>query len=591
MGLWQAAGRVNPTECSASLLELQAMVGESYFSHRSQDLAYLAGAPLHRDHPTLYSNSEMMPDIEDALWIVVVAYILAFFLAFGVGANDVANSFGTSVGSKVLTLRQACIIATIFETLGAMMLGSKVSDTVRKGILDISIYNSSAKELMLGNMAALGEGICDSVIKGAGTDPLLYIKLDLLALALALCDVGSAIWNILATFLKMPISGTHSIIGAIIGFSLVAKGTKGIQWDGLGKIVASWFVSPILSGIISILFYLFISFFVLKKEKPLEPGLKVLPLFYGFTIFVNIFSIVHDGPHFLKFDVIPWWGVLILSLGLCLLVAATVQFFVVPRIRNKAGQEILDYEKNYKEPSEVESNKRKEVSETTPINQRNNPSVPSIDPILDARTALSPEVKEKMCKDDITNDKSHEVAHSIEQLKKQDSPEVCQLFSPLQVLTATFGSFVHGGNDVSNCVGPLIAIWLIYKDGSVVEKSQTPVYLLFYGGVGISIGLWIWGKRVIKTMGTDLTTITPSSGFTIEIGAAFTVLFASKIGLPISTTHCKVGSVVMVGRVRSNNSVDWSLFRNIFLAWLVTVPVSAGISAAIMAILKFALIT
>jgi len=189
------------------------------------------------------------------------------------------------------------------------------------------------------------------------------------------------------------------------------------------------------------------------------------------------------------------------------------------------------------------------------------------------------------------------------QTKSEESEEVSQLFSFLQVMTASFGSFAHGGNDVSNAIGPLIALWMIYKDGSVAQKSETPLAILLFGGIGISMGLWIWGRRVIKTVGNDLTKINPSTGFTIEIGAAMTVLLASKIGLPISTTHCKVGSVVFVGVVSGDKSdkadvenglnnneprkgaVDWGLFRNIVYAWIVTVPVAALLSAACMFIL------
>lgn len=189
----------------------------------------------------------------------------------------------------------------------------------------------------------------------------------------------------------------------------------------------------------------------------------------------------------------------------------------------------------------------------------------------------------------------------------KDCPEASQLFSFLQILTAIFGAFAHGGNDVSNAIGPLVSLWLIGTTGVVSEKAATPLWILFYGGVGISLGLCILGRRVIKTMGEDLTRITPSrfeclcspvsplmvcsthgelflcSGFCIEIGSAFTVLVASNVGIPISTTHCKVGSVVFVGRFRSRENVDWHLFRNIILAWLVTLPVTGGISAAIMA--------
>lgn len=177
-----------------------------------------------------------------------------------------------------------------------------------------------------------------------------------------------------------------------------------------------------------------------------------------------------------------------------------------------------------------------------------------------------------------------------EEKEEKDTAEVHLLFHFLQVLTACFGSFAHGGNDVSNAIGPLVALWLIYEHGVVLQEAETPVWLLFYGGVGICTGLWIWGRRVIQTMGKDLTPITPSSGFTIELASAFTVVMASNIGLPVSTTHCKVGSVVAVGWIRSRKAVDWHLFRNIFVAWFVTVPVAGLFSAAIMALLIYGIL-
>jgi len=181
-----------------------------------------------------------------------------------------------------------------------------------------------------------------------------------------------------------------------------------------------------------------------------------------------------------------------------------------------------------------------------------------------------PEIQEKQRKVDTTN----------------DSIEVAGIFKYLQILTAIFGAFAHGGNDVSNAIGPLIGLWLIYAEGTVTATKPTPLWVLFFGGIGISVGLWVWGRRVIRTIGEDLTKITPSSGFVIEISTAFTVLFASNLSIPISTTHCKVGSVVAIGRFRSKQSVDWSLFRNIIVAWVVTVPVTGGIAAGVMALLR-----
>ncbi|XP_063050082.1 sodium-dependent phosphate transporter 2-like [Engraulis encrasicolus] len=172
--------------------------------------------------------------LDEYLWMVIVGFIIAFILAFSVGANDVANSFGTAVGSGVVTLKQACILASIFETLGSMLLGAKVGETIRKGIIDVNLYNETVPILMAGEVSAM---------------------------------VGSAVWQLIASFLKLPISGTHCIVGATIGFSMVAIGTKGVQWMQLVKIVSSWFISPLLSGLMSGLLFFVIRHFILNKVR------------------------------------------------------------------------------------------------------------------------------------------------------------------------------------------------------------------------------------------------------------------------------------------------------------------------------------
>jgi len=577
---------------------------------------------------------------QSVLWIVISGFIVSFVLAFGVGANDVANSFGTSVGSKVLTIRQACILATIFEIAGAVLIGYKVSDTMRKGIVDPSIYNNSNAELMVGNLAALG---------------------------------GSGVWLMIATFLKLPISGTHSIVGATIGFSLVARGTQGIQWMTLGKIISSWFISPVVSGFISAGLFMVIRKTILSKGAPLEYGLRALPLFYAFTLTINVFSIVLDGPSLLYFDRIPWWGSVILSSALGLVAGIAVQLIMVPRLRKSITTQLnqsnrarftfgggsgessanvtpdesrnvsmdnIPYggvptsaanEEDEKTATTVHSRSKRLTLPTTQNQFRNgSESEKGVSLIGDGRMAetrvdgaIKPTTKPTKvtkseaptpihglspcssavplisCNTAVSLNRALDDAAQLEagrtaangnkSVVPDDPPEVVRLFSFLQIMTASFGAFAHGGNDVSNAIGPLVAIWLIYSDASVMQKSETPPYILLYGGIGIAAGLWVWGRRVIKTVGEDLTKLTASSGFTIEIGAAFTVLVASKIGVPISTTHCKVGSVVFVGWTQtSKGGVDWQLFRNIIFAWAVTVPIAGGLSAALMAIFQAA---
>lgn len=205
----------------------------------------------------------MEPYLAEVLWIVIVGFVIAFILSFAVGANDVANSFATSVGSGVLNFKWACILASIFEVAGAVLLGYKVSDTIRKGILDVSLFKDNPEELMYGMLAAL---------------------------------IGCSIWLLLATWLKLPVSTTHSIVGACIGFGLVANGNQGIQWMEVLTIALSWVASPLLSGAISVILFMAIDRLILKAKQPFSAALNSLPIVYGLTIFINIVSITWDGP-------------------------------------------------------------------------------------------------------------------------------------------------------------------------------------------------------------------------------------------------------------------------------------------------------
>ncbi|XP_075300754.1 sodium-dependent phosphate transporter 1 isoform X2 [Opisthocomus hoazin] len=642
------------------------------------------------------------------LWMLVLGFVIAFVLAFSVGANDVANSFGTAVGSGVVTLRQACVLASVFETVGSVLLGAKVSETIRKGLIDVEMYNGTQQLLMAGSISAM---------------------------------FGSAVWQLVASFLKLPISGTHCIVGATIGFSLVAKGQEGVKWSELLKIVLSWFISPLLSGIMSAVLFFLVRRFILRKADPVPNGLRALPVFYACTVGINLFSIMYTGAPLLGFDKLPLWGILLISAGSAVVCALVVWFCVCPRMKKKIEREIKSspsesplMEKNvgpredHEEPKVPLGAAKSPVADVAsaasqravgedrtvafnlgdPEDAPEPERLPSLDlketsidsgavrlpngnlvqftqqlgsggqhqyhtvhkdsglykellhklhlakmgdcmgdaadrPLrrnnsytsytmaicgmpLDSLRARDAEDVEKLtwpaadAKKRVRMDSytsycnavadAHPAADvdlsaaqvemgagerkgstgSLEEWQDQDKPEVSLLFQFLQILTACFGSFAHGGNDVSNAIGPLVALYLVYQTGDVATKVATPIWLLLYGGVGICIGLWVWGRRVIQTMGKDLTPITPSSGFSIELASALTVVIASNVGLPISTTHCKVGSVVSVGWLRSRKAVDWRLFRNIFLAWFVTVPISGLISAAIMALFKFALL-
>nr|CDS16994.1 sodium dependent phosphate transporter 2 [Echinococcus granulosus] len=514
--------------------------------------------------------------------------MIAFVLAFGLGANDVANSFGTSVGSKVLTLKAACTLATIFEISGSVLLGGQVSATIRGGIINPNLFNETSNGALL----------------------LMYGQLASLA--------SSCIWMLVATFFKLPVSGSHSIVGATAGFGLVLFGLSGIQWIGVLRIVISWFVSPLLSGLVSTFIFFILKKIVLTKEHPLEPGLCVLPFFYGATVIINVFSVLYGGLSIFGIREIKLWIVLVASFGAGILTGLIVFFFIRPYLRRKILRRLSkmecpkeDGDANLEE-TPTEKFRRRMRGIVLRIRHPNqsatsgSSSMEFVDQPEQASSVDAPPNQGRLLEfvtlesngiastspELLTTDNpaanqgqnyeggeanvagpgERDDDSSVTEIESEplieDRPEEVQVFSFAQILSAIFGSFVHGANDVSNAVGPVVGLWLVAISGNPLESAPPPIWILFYGGVGISIGLWVWGRKVMETVGSDLTTITPSSGVCIEVGSAVTVLIASNLGIPISTTHCKVGSVVCVGRFRAKSNVNWRLFINIVIAWV-----------------------
>ncbi|VDO12976.1 unnamed protein product [Rodentolepis nana] len=263
------------------------------------------------------------------LLVVVAGFLIAFVLAFGIGANDVANSFGTSVGSKAITLRTACVLASICELAGSILIGARVSSTIRKDIIDISQFNDSmnGNDLMLnGHLSAL-----------AGKECIPYLK--------TLYLPGSCIWLLLATLFKLPVSGSHSIVGAVIGFSLVRFGTDGINWRKVGEIAGSWFLSPVTSGLVSIFVFYCIKKVVLEKENPLEPALMTLPFLYGIIIAINTLVVVIEALSTFGIT-LPLWAMVVSPIGAGLLTGLFVYVVIIPIQR----KQILDYMATYHDP-------------------------------------------------------------------------------------------------------------------------------------------------------------------------------------------------------------------------------------------------
>ena len=395
-----------------------------------------------------------------ALWI---AAFLALYMAWAIGANDVANAMGTSVGSGALTVWGAILVAGIFEFCGAFFAGGHVTDTVRKGMLDLSMIDRD--QLIYGMLASLA---------AAGT--LL---------------VG-------ATRFGLPVSTTHSIVGAIVGFGAVAIGPDAVKWDKITHIVLSWLTSPLLSGVIAFFIFQITRSRVLDRPDPVAQIRKLGPVFFFFVFFIIGLVTLFKGLKPLNLD---------LNLGEALIGSIVLGFIGM-------GLGIF----------------------------------------LIRRVNLGPEDP------------------------KNRFSRVERIFVVLQILTACAIAFAHGSNDVANSIGPLAAVAHAVQGMDLGSKAPVEPWMLAIGGVGIIVGLGTWGYRVMETVGKRITELTPSRGFAAQLAAATTIVLASRMGIPISTTHTLVGAVLGVGLARGIGALDLRVVGKIIASWVATLPIAAALS-------------
>jgi len=397
--------------------------------------------------------------------ILLAAVAAGFYMSFNIGANDVANAMGTSVGAGSLTLRRAVIVAAIFTFLGAVLVGSYVTETIRKGIINPECFAHNP-HLLIGGMVA--------VLLGAG------------------------VWITIATYLGLPISTTHSIVGALIGFGLIGAGLKGVNWRAVLVIISSWIISPFAGALISYSLFIIIKRKILDLESPLEGVKKVGPFFVSMVLGVLSLAFVYGGlKHFSRKLSLP--SVLGVSFGVAIIGGLMSFVFLRKYCLNRNNE----YDK-------------------------------------------------------------------VENLSK-----------PLQVLTASYVAFALGSNDVANAVGPVAAIMAIMETQKVTMQVPVPLWILVIGGIGLVIGISTWGWRVIETIGRKITEVTPTRGFAAEFGAATVVLVCSRLGIPVSTTHASVGTVIGVGLARGITAINLRVIRNIIFSWLLTFPLSAVFTVGI----------
>lgn len=458
---------------------------------------------------------------------------MGFYMAWNIGANDVSNAMGTSVGSKALTLRKAVILAAILEFSGAFFAGSEVSETMQRGLINVEMFQDKPLELVVGMCAAL---------------------------------LGTGIWLQVASYFGWPVSTTHAIVGSIIGFGALVGGAESIDFPVIGKIAASWIISPLIAGLIAFSLFSVLQQKVLYSLSPLEAARKLFPYLYGLLFLVFSASFLLNGIDNLNFSLSPL-AIVQVSLLAGLVAFSIAKFFF--RAKKSSDQSC---------------------------------PVPAIKHLPQAQASLDKVLKHlkrlQANSFNHTHQKASELYKEAQALKLHIQEEVVQLpcdseyttvekqFAFIQVLSACFVAFAHGANDVANAIGPVAAVLDIIKNGITTKALPTPSWLLALGGVGIVIGLATWGWRVIETIGKKITELTPTRGYTAEFSAATTILLASKLGLPISTTHCLVGAVLGVGLARGLRALNLQTLKDIALSWVITLPASALTAIILYTVMK-----
>jgi len=406
---------------------------------------------------------------------IILAIVFGLFMAWGIGANDVANAMATSVGSKALTIKQAVIIAAIFEFAGALLAGGQVTKTIRKGMVDAELLSNTPELLVYGMLASL---------------------------------LAAGIWLLIASFYGWPVSTTHSIVGAIVGFAAVGIGIEAVHWAKVGTIAMSWVVSPLLAGTISFILFSSVQKLIFNTDNPIENAKKYVPYYMFLVGFIIALVTLFKGLKHIGLETTTTENyVVACAVGLLVLIIGKIKI---------------------------------------------------------SRIAINPD-----------EDKDFHFAN------------VEKIFAVLMMITACAMAFAHGSNDVANAVGPVAAVVAIVDSGGeVAQKSAMPIWVLLLGGIGIVVGLAMYGSRVIATVGSGITALTPSRGFAATLAASITVVLASGTGLPISTTHTLVGAVLGVGLARGIGALNLGIVRTIFLSWIVTLPAGAILAVIFFFILK-----
>lgn len=480
----------------------------------------------------------------DTQTLLLLSLAIGFYMSWNIGANDVANAMGTSVGSGSLTLRRAVILAAVLEFCGAYFCGHRVLDTLQGHIFSPGLV-------------------------AGGLDFTEYSRVAGMLSSL----LAAGVWLQISSYFGWPVSTTHTTVGAIIGFSIVLGGKECIQWKTVYVIASSWVFSPLIGGIFSYLFFTFLRRVIFNATQPMAVAKKITPVISGcFFGLVSCVLLYDEHREFL--GVTNHVQALVKPLGIAVLSGALTHLFV-RRLPNGTSSASAVH---YRDP-QVVLHLERAVHALSKIRQISTGEfLEQINLKVEELQSISRQLALK-----VNHEESSEQTKGVE-----------HIFSYLQIASAAFMAFAHGANDVSNTAGPLYFIvktlqknfsstnisFLGDLNSLIAHLGGLRNFILLWGGLGIVIGLVTWGWRVITTIGRKITELTPTRGFAAEFSCAMVVMLASQLGLPVSTTHTLVGSIVGVGLARGLGTVNLDVARKIVFSWIVTIPMGAVLSIA-----------
>ncbi|KAJ5144657.1 hypothetical protein N7448_002049 [Penicillium atrosanguineum] len=561
-------------------------------------------------------------------WILALTSIAFIFSAFGNGANDVANSYATSVAARTLNMATAGVLAAITEFVGAVAMGSRVTDTIKNGIISIDRFEGKPGALML---------------------------------AMGCAEIGSATWLMFATSMGFPVSTTQTVVGALIGVGFASQASINWDWEkgSVSQVAASWGIAPLIAAAISAIIFGTLKYSVLERRDSLKWAMRLIPFYLAMTGAILALFIVIEAPtapSLEEFGAGKAAGIIIGVFFGCLLIAyvffipyfnrrlvkndTRVKFYHVPLgpllmrenpplyFPSKGDSVVINYyedshgevlagqndfskqepttnadsvlpspeitAKSHSERPDDDEEKKLDtapIPEMKPRKRHIEPTERFIDPVRDL-SWINPQkwwgytkwlLLQGVTRDVVTHDSP--ALRAIHARAQRYDDRVEHLWTYCQVVSAMMMSIAHGSNDVANAVGPWAAVYSTFHAGVVETEAPTPVWFVVVAGLLLGIGFWFYGYHIVRALGNKITQMSPTRGFSVELGAAITVLLASRLGLPVSTTQCLTGASMGVALMNYDlGAVNWRQLGWIFGGWVLTLP-CAGLVAGLICLM------